>query len=168
MLADLQGVRRFPTREILERAEFAEDAGCRFVDTEHAAIHRSLTPHTLEAYRSLGGGPVFFRFGRWVRYAIEEPAPDGQDDRIRLIPAAAAAHYLSLTLHTLKLYRRDNTGPAYYKFGRWVRYAVGDLDLWADTCRWITTGTRADAAEQQLTHCLIRDMSHVSVEGIGP
>jgi hypothetical protein len=90
-------------------------------------------------YRSLGGGPVFYKFGRWVRYSVEDGSDSVEADRVRLVPARAAAQYMSLTLHTLKLLRRTNSGPAYYKFGNWVRYAVRDLDAWAATCRWVTT-----------------------------
>ncbi|HEY5239262.1 MAG TPA: hypothetical protein VIJ62_12835 [Rhizomicrobium sp.] len=111
----------------------------RFVDTEAAAVHWRLKAHTLEVYRSLGGGPVFYKFGRWVRYAVEDGNDNIDADRIRLIPAGAAAQYMSLTLHTLKLLRHTDSGPAYYKFGSWVRYAVRDLDAWAATCRWATT-----------------------------
>jgi hypothetical protein len=47
------------------------DAGpIRFVDTEAAARHLALEAHTLECYRSLGGGPAYHKFGKWVRYAI--------------------------------------------------------------------------------------------------
>jgi hypothetical protein len=65
--------RRWPTADILRRAQFVEDAGpIRFVDTEAAARYLALEAHTLECYRSLGGGPVFHKFGKWVRYAIDD------------------------------------------------------------------------------------------------
>lgn len=82
--------RRWPTPDILQRAQFVKDAGpIRFVNTEAAARYLALEAHTLACYRSLGGGPVF------------------------------------------------------HKFGRWVRYAVDDLDAWAASCRQVTTSTRA-------------------------
>ena len=82
--------RRWPTPDILRRAQFVKDAGpIRFVDTEAAARYLALEAHTLECYRSVGGGPVF------------------------------------------------------HKFGKWVRYAVDDLDAWATTCQRLTTATRA-------------------------
>ncbi|WP_245257452.1 hypothetical protein [Methylocapsa acidiphila] len=53
--------RHWPTADILERAEFVKDAGAiRFVDTEAAARYLALTPHTLECYRSVGGGPIYY------------------------------------------------------------------------------------------------------------
>ena len=63
--------RRWPTPEILKRAKFVEEAGpIRFVDTEAAARYLALEAHTLECYRSLGGGPIYHKFGKWVRYAV--------------------------------------------------------------------------------------------------
>ncbi|OJU69428.1 MAG: DNA-binding protein [Rhizobiales bacterium 63-7] len=57
----------------MRRARFVEDAGpIRFVDTEAAARYLALEAHTLECYRSLGGGPVFHKFGKWVRYAVDD------------------------------------------------------------------------------------------------
>ena len=89
MRKDASPQRRWPTPDILRRARFADDAGpIRFVDTEAAARYLALEAHTLECYRSLGGGPVF------------------------------------------------------RKFGKWVRYAVVDLDAWAESCRHVTTASR--------------------------
>jgi hypothetical protein len=68
-----QSQRRWPTPDILRRAKLVEDAGpIRFVDTEAAARYLALEAHTLECYRSLGGGPVFHKFGKWVRYAVDD------------------------------------------------------------------------------------------------
>jgi len=79
MRARSQEDRHFPTRELLERAEFAEDAGIiRFVDTEAAARLLNLMPHTLESYRSLGGGPDFYKFGRWASAAKALVARSGK------------------------------------------------------------------------------------------
>ena len=65
--------RRWPTPEILHRARFVEDAGpIRFVDTEAAARYLALSAHTLECYRSLDSGPAFYKFGRYVRYAVSD------------------------------------------------------------------------------------------------
>jgi hypothetical protein len=65
--------RRWPTADILRRAEFAKEAGpiC-FVDTEAAARYLALEAHTLECYRSLGEGPAYHKFGKYVRYAVED------------------------------------------------------------------------------------------------
>lgn len=65
--------RRWPTPDILKRAKFVDDAGpIRFVDTEAAARYLALEAHTLECYRSLGGGPAYHKFGKWVRYAVDD------------------------------------------------------------------------------------------------
>lgn len=65
--------RRWPSPEVLGRATFVRDAGpIRFVDTEAAARYLSLEPHTLECYRSRGAGPVYYKFGKWVRYAVDD------------------------------------------------------------------------------------------------
>jgi helix-turn-helix protein len=42
-----------------------------------------------------------------------------------------AARLLRVQRHTLACYRNLGCGPAYYKFGRWIRYAQDDLDAWA-------------------------------------
>lgn len=60
---------------------------------------------------------------------------------IRFVDTAAAARYLALDPHTLECYRSLDTGPAFYKFGRYIRYAIADLDAWAQTCRRSTTAS---------------------------
>ena len=63
----------WPTQDILQRAVFVKEAGpIRFVDTEAAARYLALEAHTLECYRSRGGGPAYYKFGKWVRYAIDD------------------------------------------------------------------------------------------------
>lgn len=37
-----------------------------------AARYLALSPHSLECYRSLGGGPPFYKFGKFVRYAVPD------------------------------------------------------------------------------------------------
>lgn len=65
--------RCWPTPDVLRRAQFVEDAGpIRFVDTVAAARYLALEAHTLECYRSLGDGPVYYKFGKWVRYAVDD------------------------------------------------------------------------------------------------
>ena len=84
---------RWPSAKMLKRAVFVKEAGpVHFVDTEGAARYLALEAHTLECYRSRGGGPIF------------------------------------------------------HKFGRYVRYAVGDLDAWAASCRRVTTALAVEAA----------------------
>jgi hypothetical protein len=64
---------RWPAPDILCRAQFVDDAGSiRFVDTEAAARYLALEAHTLECYRSLSGGPGFHKFGKDVRYAVDD------------------------------------------------------------------------------------------------
>ena len=46
-----------------------------------------------------------------------------------------AARFLALSPHSLECYRAKGTGPAFYKFGKAVRYAVADLDAWIAACR---------------------------------
>ena len=65
--------RRWPAPEVLQRAVFVKDAGpIRFVDTKAAARYLDLEAHSLECYRSIGGGPVFHKFGKYVRYAVDD------------------------------------------------------------------------------------------------
>lgn len=73
MREEAKAQRRWPTPEILRCAQFVDDAGpIRFVDTEAAARYLALSAHTLECYRSLGGGPAYHKFGKWVRYSVED------------------------------------------------------------------------------------------------
>ncbi len=63
----------WPPVEIMKRAVMIEDTGkIPFVDTEAAARYLALSPHSLECYRSLGGGPPFYKFGKFVRYAVPD------------------------------------------------------------------------------------------------
>lgn len=64
---------QWPTTDVLTRAQFVEEAGpIRFVDTEAAARYLALEAHTLESYRSLNSGPVYYKFGKRVRYAVDD------------------------------------------------------------------------------------------------
>lgn len=64
---------RWPPLEILSRAVMVDDTGkIPFVDTEAAARYLALSSHSLECYRSLGGGPPFYKFGKFVRYAVPD------------------------------------------------------------------------------------------------
>lgn len=64
---------RWPTGDIMRRARQVDDTGLiPFVDTEAAARYLALSPHSLECYRSLGGGPPFYKFGEFVRYAVDD------------------------------------------------------------------------------------------------
>ncbi len=52
-----------------------------------------------------------------------------------LLTTTEAANLLELHPVTLKQYRVDNTGPAYKKIGRKIRYRRADLEAWITT-RW--------------------------------
>lgn len=64
---------RWPPLEIMRRAKEVDDTGLiSFVDTEAAARYLALSAHSLECYRSLGGGPPFYKFGKFVRYSVPD------------------------------------------------------------------------------------------------
>ena len=64
---------RWPPLAVMRTAVMVEDTGkVPFVDTEAAARYLALSPHSLECYRSLGGGPPFYKFGKFVRYAVAD------------------------------------------------------------------------------------------------
>lgn len=54
---------------------------------------------------------------------------------VPFVTTETAARYLALSPHSLECYRAKGTGPAFYKFGKAVRYAVADLEAWIATCR---------------------------------
>jgi len=89
--------RRWPTPDILKRAKFVDDAGpIRFVDTEAAARYLALEAHTLECYRSLGGGPAYHKFGKWVRYAVDDLDAWAESCRRSTMASPAAPRVLSV------------------------------------------------------------------------
>ena len=45
-----------------------------YLNTREAALRLGLSPRTLDRYRVTGEGPMFFRFGRLVRYRGEDLA----------------------------------------------------------------------------------------------
>lgn len=65
--------RCWPPEQVLRRAVFVDEVGkIPFVGTEAAARYLALTSHTLECYRAVGGGPAFYKFGKFVRYAVAD------------------------------------------------------------------------------------------------
>ena len=57
----------------MRRAQQVDDTGLiPFADTESAARYLALSPHSLERYRCVGGGPLFYKFGKFVRYAVSD------------------------------------------------------------------------------------------------
>lgn len=51
-------------------------------------------------------------------------------DPLPLLDPTAAARFLGVARHSLACYRNLGSGPAYYRFGRWIRYLPDDLDSW--------------------------------------
>lgn len=50
----------------MRRAKEVDDTGLvPFVDTEATARYLALSPHSLECYRSLGGGPPLYKVGKF-------------------------------------------------------------------------------------------------------
>ena len=57
--------------------------------------------------------------------------PNPTDTSTPLLTPTAAAKFLGVTWETLKHWRRDKTGPRYYRVGhKMVRYTVADLMEW--------------------------------------
>lgn len=54
---------------------------------------------------------------------------------VAFVTTEEAARFLALSPHSLECYRAKGKGPAFYKFGKAVRYAVTDLDAWIAACR---------------------------------
>ena len=50
----------------------------------------------------------------------------------RYLTADEAAEFLRLSPRTLEKHRGIGGGPRYHKFGRAVRYAMSDLEAWAE------------------------------------
>lgn len=65
-----------------------------FVDTEAAARYLALSPHSLECYRSLGGGPPFYKFGKYVRYSVADLEAWTAERRCERTAGANARVYL--------------------------------------------------------------------------
>ena len=63
------------------------DDGGAYLNTREAALRLDLSPRTLDRYRVTGDGPVFFRFGRLVRYRGEDLAAWAAGRRRCPIPA---------------------------------------------------------------------------------
>ena len=59
---------------------------------------------------------------------------------VGFVTTEEAARFLALSPHSLECYRAKGTGPAFYKFGKAVRYAVADLEGWISSCRHSQTG----------------------------
>ena len=65
--------RRTPTVDELSRALFVEEVEpMLLVGPTAAAEFLTITRHTLACYRCSGGGPPYFKFGRWIRYSVDD------------------------------------------------------------------------------------------------
>jgi hypothetical protein len=53
-------------------------------------------------------------------------------NRIHYMTSEEAADFPRLSPRTLEKQRSFGTGPRYHKFGRRVRYALADLEAWAE------------------------------------
>jgi len=60
-------------------------------------------------------------------------------DRALFLTTADAAARLGLAPRTLERWRWAGRGPAFRKFGGCIRYALADLDAWADAGRRTST-----------------------------
>ena len=65
-----------------------------------------------------------------------------------LAPREAGA-LLGLSVRTLSGYRSMGGGPAYYKFGRSIRYTLEDLRQWAESRRYVRGPDRTGSAPDE-------------------
>jgi hypothetical protein len=119
------------------------------VDPTAAAKFLGVARHSLACYRNCGGGPAYYKFGRWIRYSLDDLAAwKTRQERLMgyrgfnvdappraLLDYAAAAQFLTVTRFCLYNYRDGGGGPPVRRFGRRVYYAVEDLLEWAEAQR---------------------------------
>jgi len=74
-----------------------------------------------------------------------KPATADAAQRKYLDPRAAA-RYLCLAPATLAKWRTEGRGPIHRRFGGRIRYAVADLDAWADAGARTSTSDEGAAA----------------------
>jgi hypothetical protein len=121
------------------------------IDPTAAARMLNLRRHTLACYRCLEEGPAYYKFGRWIRYALADlhqwagiPSdrdtmspliPEDWTHAIRLVDTPTAAHFLTVTRHCLANYRAEGSGPPFHRYGRRLYYALHELRDWAERQR---------------------------------
>jgi hypothetical protein len=93
----------------------------------------NVTPPRLEAAPTPRSAPA-----REPRTPVT-PVTDASQGPQRYVGTAAAALFLDLSARTLEKYRVLGGGPEYRKFGRRVRYAIADLERWAEARRRVST-----------------------------
>lgn len=126
------------------------------VDPTQAAEFLGVRRHTLACYRSLGEGPPYYKFGRWIRYARSDlrgwkagiaPLPVAlagcDESSMQLVSPAVAARCLTVTRSCLANYRLEGLGPRYCRLGRRIHYPVEELHRWAEQQR---VGPRPDGS----------------------
>lgn len=52
----------------------------------------------------------------------------------QFVDTTRAAEILGVSRPTLERWRARGTGPRYVKHGRWIRYRVGDLRVFVESC----------------------------------
>ena len=62
-----------------------------------------------------------------------------QNQNPKYLDTREAADFLGLSNRTLDRYRVTGEGPAFYKFGSRIRYALADLEAWAGSRRMRST-----------------------------
>lgn len=123
------------------------------IDPTAAAQYLGVRRHTLACYRSLGEGPAYYKFGRWIRYskadleawrndvdALPFPSEAADVGTLRLVAPALAARFLTVTRPCLANYRLEGIGPRYCRFRRCLHYPVGELHRWAARQRSTQSG----------------------------
>lgn len=124
-----------------------------------AARFLKVRRHTLACYRSLGTGPAYYKFGRWIRYTApdlaawaahvnggpplipEHLSSPADGDPIVLLDTSAAARFLTITRFCLTSYRREGAGPGFFRFGKRVHYPSTELIVWANRQRCVPAGS---------------------------
>lgn len=109
---------------------------------KEASEFLKVSEHTMDIWRSRGGGPPFVRAGRLIRYdreALEQwllgrtekggrktPIPKEE----RMLDPVKAAEFVGVHKVTLARWRQAGTGPAYEKPGGRIFYDLKVLEEW--------------------------------------
>ena len=83
-----------------------------FLSTRQAADRFGVSPRTLERYRGTGEGPVFYRFGRHVRYLQADLDAWAKTRRRISTRDEGNARRAAVRWHARKSPRRATGGPA--------------------------------------------------------